>query len=54
MYLLGVARRSGVQKRPEFLAGLKKTPRREGGKGEALGGFAKHILYTNSDLRINF
>jgi len=53
IHLLGVAQGLGVQKRPEFLAGLKKTPRREGGKGEALGGFARHILYTESDLLNN-
>jgi hypothetical protein len=32
------------------LTGLEKTPRRAHGKGEALGGFAKHILYTKLDL----
>lgn len=45
IHLLGFAQGSGVPKRPELLAGLKKTPKREGGPGEALGGFDRHTVH---------
>lgn len=50
----GFPQGSSVRKSPEFLKGLKKKPKERTWE-EALGGSARHILYTKLDsLIINF